>query len=147
MADVDDAIAAMVRGGARATNILNEDLLGTAQRIAPEDEGTLAGSGHIVFVVNEAEYVDFHVAVEAALALARAGTLRSFYGEVRFSTPYAAAQHEGHAEMMRGGQLVEWRVRNYSKPGRQAKYLEQPLLEKAPRYEAVLGAAIRPELR
>jgi hypothetical protein len=51
---------------------------------------------------------------------------------VSFNTPYAAVQHERtDYEHPRGGQ---------------AKYLEEPLKELAPRYERVLGEAIRREL-
>lgn len=52
---------------------------------------------------------------------------------VSFNTPYAARRHE------------ETDV-TPSVPGRQAKYLEAPLKDRLPRYEASLAAAVRKAL-
>lgn len=52
--------------------------------------------------------------------------------EVSFNTPYAARQHEE----------LEWQ----HPLGGQAKYLQQPLLEQAGRYEQIIAAAVAAEL-
>lgn len=130
MSDTDDAIRAMINGGARATGVIAEDLLGDGQREAPLEFGTLRGSGHIVYIVNGAEHPDLAAATTHALELG--ARLRTFIAEVRFSTVYAARQHEE----------TTWKHPR----GGKAKYLEDPLKAKAPRYEGVLAAAIRPQL-
>lgn len=147
MADDAEVIARAVRGGARATRFATNDLLGAAVDAAPIEEGTLRGSGHVVWLVNGQEFADheFQAAVQTAIRLAEEGTLRTFYGEARFSTVYAAAQHEGIALMSRGDAVWVWQARNYPRGGG-PKYLERPLMERAPRYEAVLAASVRREL-
>lgn len=138
-------LARLVRGGARATRIIANDLLGEAVQAAPVEEGTLRASGHIVFVVNGREFSadEFEMAVAHAVSLGEG--LVTFYGEVRFSTPYAAAQHEGIALMTRGDATWLWQARNYPKGGG-PKYLERPLMTKAPRYQAALAKSIDPML-
>jgi hypothetical protein len=64
---------------------------------------------------------------------------------VTFSTPYAAAQHEGHATMHRGDTVYEWRARNWPLGGG-PKFLERNLTAMAPRYEAALAAAVAAEM-
>jgi hypothetical protein len=128
----DDITARLVRGGARGTQVIVEDLLGEAVLQAPIEFGPLRESGHVVYYVNDVEHPDFAAALQDALAQARAGTLRSFTAEARFSKVYAARQHEETTWVHpRGGK---------------AKYLEDPLKEKAPRYQATLGRAIRSQL-
>lgn len=132
MADsIEDAVGRMIAGGGRATNQIAEHLLGQAQREAPIEFGTLRGSGFVVYLVNGAEHADFGEAIAAAVAMARAGNLRSFVAEIRFPLVYAARQHEE----------TTWRHPR----GGKAKYLEDPLKENAPRYEGALSAAIRPQ--
>jgi hypothetical protein len=119
---------------------------GRAQRRAPKEEGTLRGS----LSVSPARDLGGRMAVE-----------------VGFNTPYAAAQHEGHAIMHRGGRpasfslssselgssdvlslgtAYEWRVRHYTESGTGPKYLENPLKELAPRFDADLGREIKRQL-
>lgn len=145
--DSDEVIKAMVRGGARATRIIADDLLGAAVENAPIDEGTLRASGHVVYIVNDVEFHagQFEEALQVAMQAAAEGTLVSFYAEVRFSAVYAAAQHEAIALMHRGDRAWVWQARNYPKGGG-PKYLERPFDERAPRYEAALAASIRPQL-
>jgi hypothetical protein len=141
--EADDVIARMVAGGCRATQAIADDLLSAAVDAAPVEEGTLRGSGHIVWLVNDREYPAdaFPAAAEEAIRLAVAGELRRFQAEIRFSTVYAAAQHEGIAVMTRGHTAWVWQAHNYPRGGG-PKYLERPLLERAPRYEGVLARAI-----
>lgn len=145
--DSSEIVRDMVRGGARATRIIADDLLGAAVENAPIDEGTLRASGHVVYVVNDVEFHggQYAEAVAMAVELAATGALTAFYAEVRFSTEYAAAQHEGIALMHRAGHSWLWQARNYPKGGG-PKYLERPFDERASRYEAALAASIRPQL-
>lgn len=124
---------------------MTDDLLGEAVNAAPVDEGTLRQSGHILWVVNGREFPasEFEGAVEYAVSLGE--RLVHFYGEVRFSTVYAAAQHEGIAIMSNGNAVWVWQARHYPKGGG-PKYIERPLMEKAPRYQAALAVAIDPML-
>lgn len=56
---------------------------------------------------------------------------------------YAAAQHEGFAEMHRESGIVEWQVENYSTPGTKKKYLEDPFKARLPALEPVVAEAVR----
>lgn len=107
-----------------------EDLLGEAQRRAPVEEGTLRGSGSIALIVNGTRF-EGHAMLAAAKAAARAAALAgqpiTVSAEVSFNTVYAARQHE---------------ETTWAHPkGGQAKYLAQPLAERAHRYEAAISAA------
>jgi hypothetical protein len=144
----DDVIERVVTAGARATRIIGDDLLGRAVQAAPIEEGTLRGSGHVVYIVNDHEFAasEFQAAVRYAVEQAEAGLLRHFYAEVRFSTVYAAAQHEGIAFMQRGDAVWVWQARNYPRGGG-PKYLERPLMDMTPRYLPALASSIEPQLR
>lgn len=89
-----------------ALRIIGNDLWGKAAKKAPMDEGTLQGSG-VVDVERTAKGVEVSVS---------------------FSTPYAAAQHEG----------LDF---HHPKKG-EAKYLEGPFKEMLPRYQAALEKAV-----
>lgn len=113
------------------------DLLGRAIERAPEgvggagiepseDPGRLRASGHVTPIEIES------------------GRLS---GKVAFDTPYAAAQHEGHAIMHRGGTEYEWRARKWSVPGTGPKYLENPLKEMAPRYVRAIAENVARTIR
>lgn len=55
--------------------------------------------------------------------------------EIKYGTPYGAAQHEGEADMVRGGVIVHWVVRHHTMPGRKTHYLSDPLKARAPYVE------------
>lgn len=107
---LDPVRKAMLDGAEKGVRAVLEDLLGHGQRDAPIEEGTLRGSGSV-------EIDRRHDAVR---------------GRVKFSTPYAAKQHEELTyEHPRGGK---------------AKYVEDPLKAMLPRYQGAIGAAVRREL-
>lgn len=107
MADDLRAVRARQRAAALAfAHTWGNSLLGEAQRIVPLEEGTLAASG-TVDVQERGDRIDV---------------------VVRFSTPYAARQHEE----------AGWQHRT----GRQAKYLEAPAKRLAPAFLAGAAAAI-----
>lgn len=110
----------LLDAGEQALRIIAEDLLGRAGKLVLEDEGTLAGSGHV-----EPEH-----GVERS-----AGGRRQV--RVVYATPYAARRHEETHGPVSGAPIVP------SIPGRQPKWLETPLKAMAPRYRAALEAAIR----
>lgn len=124
----------LVEAGKDALERSLSDLHGRAVERAPigtgvgtgnppsEDPGRLRASGHVTRVTIGAD-----------------GKLE---GKVVFDTVYAAAQHEGHAIMHRNGTTYEWRARRWSEPDTGPKYLENPLLEMAPRYVRAIAAAV-----
>lgn len=107
-----------------------EDLLGESSRRAPLEEGTLRASGTVTIIVNGRRF-EGAGAIAAAQAivraLAEAGQPITLDAEVAFNTVYAARQHEE----------LTWR---HPLAG-EAKYLERPLLERAGRYERIIGAS------
>lgn len=130
--DLDRVRIAQARGGMAALKRIGDDVHGKSQRRAPLEEGTLRGSGEVAFIVNGARFEGegaYARALAAAIAHARAGTLRDLNVEVSYNTVYAAAQHEGlEFEHPLGGQ---------------AKYLESVLLEDGARYPAIIAAEQR----
>lgn len=121
--DIDAIRRRMLDAAERAVTAAANDLLGRAQRDAPVDTGALRASG--------------------AVDVTR--TPGGAEAEVAFSRPYAAAQHEGHATMSRGGTTYEWTVRQNPKGGG-PKYLEKNLLAMAGRYERIIGETVRQAL-
>lgn len=114
------ALQGVVRAG--------EDLLGRAQRLAPVQEGTLRASGTLTISVNGARFEGAGAAAAAraaVIAAARASGPIKIDAEVAFTEVYAARQHEE----------LGWR----HPKGGQAKYLEQPLLENADRYQRAIA--------
>lgn len=129
MADeLERARVAQARGSMAGLKVIGEDLLGEATRRAPIEEGTLRGSGMLTFIVNGTRYEGtnaYATATAAAVAAARAGTLRTLDVEVAFASIYAAAQHEGL---------------DFEHPlGGEALYLQRPLMERQARYPAILA--------
>ena len=107
-----------------------EDLAGEGSRRAPLEEGTLRASGTVTLIVNRVRYEGagaYALAQAAVRAAAAAGLPVTLDAEVAFNTIYAARQHEE----------LTWK---HPKAG-EAKYLERPLLERASRYERIIGAA------
>jgi hypothetical protein len=94
------------RATAAAINLTLNDLLAASGLIVPLEEGTLAQSGHVI------EATEDHL-----------------QGEVRYSTPYAARQHE------------ELTYRHL--PGRTAKYLEVPFKTMIPTYSRFVADVTR----
>lgn len=127
---VREAQARMAANTVRGVYAAADDLLGEAQRRAPVEEGTLRGSGSIALIVNGTRF-EGASALAAAMAAARlaghAGLAVHVDAEVSFNTVYAARQHEE----------TTWQ----HPKGGQAKYLSQPLAERAGRYETVITAA------
>jgi hypothetical protein len=118
----EDAKQKMLDAAEQAIRVSAEDLLGRAQRLAPLEEGTLRGSGHL----------------EPEVGVNRTAT--GLECHVIFDTPYAAAQHEAsgppsweHAE----------RPLHYTTPGTGPGYLSQPLKDMGPRYVAAIAANVR----
>jgi hypothetical protein len=68
------------------------------------------------------------------------------WANLSYNTPYAAAQHEGVAEMHRNGTIIHWEVHHHTTPGTKTKYLEDPLKKFTPRFEAFLAAHVRDRL-
>ena len=127
-----DLAAKAARRLVHDVNRAGEILLGNAQRRAPLDEGTLRGSAELALTVNGSRYDGagaLGAATFAAETAARSGQDVTVYAEVSFNTVYAAAQHEGL---------------DYDHPkGGEAKYLERPLTELAPRLTALIAAGQR----
>lgn len=110
MATTDEVREAMLDGAERAVRVIVEDLVGAGQLEAPVETGHLRGSGH-------AE-VD------------RRGD--RVLGRARFSTPYAAKQHE---------------ETTYQHPtGGKAKYLEDPLKARLSRYNGAIARSVEREV-
>jgi hypothetical protein len=122
---VDEAELRFVRAAEEWLEEVAGDLLARAIPRTPMEESTLRGSGH----------VEPDVGVDH--------TARGIEKRVVFSTPYAAAQHEGWA-IHPGGYI--WRARHYTTPGTGPKFLENPLKEMSPRYEAALAAHVKRRL-
>lgn len=123
---------AQARGSMAALRRIGDDVHGKSQRRAPLEEGTLRGSGEVAFIVNGARFEGegaYARALAAAVAHARAGTLRELNVEVSYNTVYAARQHEE----------LDW----HHPLGGQPKYLESVLLEDSARYPAVIAAEQR----
>jgi len=97
-----------------------EDLLGKSMRIAPIDEGTMIGSASAR--VNQVEVARGSNGGTPASTGGRLSAKpgQAITGEVSYNTRYAARQHE------------DLTFRHL--PGKQAKYLEQPLKENITRY-------------
>lgn len=127
--DVREVRAAMAERLVVDVNRAGEILLGEAQRRAPIEEGTLSGSASLALIVNGQRF-DGTGALAGAIAAARAAALAGqdvdVAAEVSFNTVYASSQHEGL---------------DYVHPkGGEAKYLERPLGELAPRLTALIAA-------
>lgn len=129
---LEEARARIYRAGKEGLETALNDLLGRAVERAPkgvggpgidpsEDPGRLRASGHVT-----------PIEVQGSRLV----------GHVRFDTPYAAAQHEGHAIMHRGGKTYEWVARQWSVPGTGPKYLEGPTTEMLPRYVRAIAASV-----
>lgn len=134
MADdpLEELRVAQARGAIRALKVIGEDLDGAAVALAPVEEGTLRASSEVAFLVNghRFEGAGAYARAEAvAVGLAKAGRLRTMSVEVSANTIYAARQHEE----------LDWQ----HPLGGQAKYLEQPFAERAPRYPGIIEASIR----
>jgi hypothetical protein len=111
------------------------DLLARAIPLTPMEEATLRQSGHVEEPVIQGNRISVAVS---------------------FNTPYAAAQHEGHAIRTTVGKsagplqvvhVTHWRARQYTTPGTGPKYLERPLKEMAATYRAAIAASVRAALR
>lgn len=131
-----DLRIAQARGTLEALRRIGEDLAGVAAtRTAPIETGELRGSMEVAYLVNGARFEGagaFAAAMVETIAAAAAGVLRTLDVEVSANTIYAARQHEE----------LDW-----SHPlGGQAKYLEGPLVERAPRYSRIIDLAQDAEL-
>lgn len=129
MAELDEVRVARARAAVRDINRAGELLLGEAQRQAPVEEGTLRGSGTITLIVNGNRFEGsgaLAAATAAAIFAALEGRTVEVEAEVSFNTVYAARQHEE----------LTWQ----HPKGGNAKYLERPLGELAPRLEAMIAA-------
>lgn len=149
MGRLDDLKRAMIRGALDGLEASITDLETRSFQLAPIDEGTLRASRTIVYLVNGQPFEGDGAkdrALAAAIAAVQAGGDIDLRAELAYVTPYAAAIHEGIAFGVRGGNPYVWQVRNHPKGG-QEKYLETPLLEMAPRYQRVIGAATEREVR
>lgn len=130
--DTDDLRAARARALVRDVYRAGEILLGEAQRRAPIEEGTLRASGALAIVVTGQRFEgagSIAAAEELAARLARAHQRVSATAEVTFNTVYAARQHEE----------LDW----HHPKGGEAKYLERPLGELAPRLERLIAEGQR----
>jgi hypothetical protein len=109
-----------------------EHLLSKAQAIVPHDEGTLEASGTTdVYVAGR--LVARGGPEEATGASSRIGVdPNAIVGVVAFNTAYALAQHE--------------RLDYHHKPGRKAKYLEDPLKEHGVQYQQNLDSRVHEAL-
>ena len=114
----------MRRGAARGINDSIEHLLGEAVQEAPVETGRLRAAGH----VTEPK--------------ATPGNLTA---ELAFDTPYSAAQHEGTATQIRGGNTVTLVFRNHPRGGKK-KYIADPLKAHVHRYRKVIAARARQAL-
>lgn len=63
-----------------------------------------------------------------------------------YRTPYAAAQHEGHADQIRHGKPVHLEFRHYTTPGTGPKYLEIPFKATAPRLAGHIAKRVQEAL-
>jgi hypothetical protein len=113
----------MRRGAARGINDSIEHLLGEAVQEAPVETGRLRAAGHIT----------------------RRATPSDLEAELAFDTPYAAAQHEGTATMVRGGNTVTLVFVNHPRGGKK-KYIADPLKSHVHRYRKVIAARARQAL-
>jgi hypothetical protein len=100
---------------ARAINEENREVFRQSQNEVPIDadspsSGALSDSGHI----------------------SKEADPYSLTAEIRYGTPYGAAQHEGEADMVRNGRVIHWVVRHHTMPGRKTHYLSDPLKARAP---------------
>ena len=97
-----------------------EDLLSKSMRIAPIDEGTMIGSASAR--VNRVEVARGSKSGTPTTTGGKPDVKpgQVVVGEVSYNTPYALRQHEE----------LTWR----HLPGKQAKYLEQPLKENVTKY-------------
>ena len=95
---------------AAAVNIALEEVLAMSQQLVPLEEGTLQASGHVV-----------------------PATPEDPRGEVRYSTAYAAKQHE--------------ELDYQHLPGRTAKYLEGPFKARLPEIRKLVGEAVTRTVR
>jgi hypothetical protein len=111
------------RGAARGINDSIEHLLGEAVQEAPVETGRLRAAGHVT----------------------RKATPGDLEAELAFDTPYAAAQHEGTATMVRGGNTVTLVFRNHPRGGKK-KYIADPLKANVHRYGKVIAARARQAL-
>ena len=102
-----------------------EDLIGRAQRQVPVDEGTLEATGTVVIYADGQSVSRKGPVDQVPGGVEAQGSIVAVAG---FNTAYALEQHE--------------RLDFVHKNGRKAKYLEDPLKEKAGTYEAHLGEAI-----
>ena len=123
--NVDDATAKEV---VHAMVENTESLLGKSMRIAPIDEGIMVGSASAK--VNQVEVAKGGTGSVPASSGGRPTSKpgRVVIGEVIYNTPYAAKQHE------------DLTLKHL--PGRQAKYLEQPLKEFVRKYMQNLRDAV-----
>lgn len=71
----------------------------------------------------------------------------SLWGEIKYGTAYGAAQHEGEADMVRGGQVVHWVVRHHTMPGRKTHFLSDPLKARTPHVERTMKKIVDLGLR
>lgn len=114
------------RAAAHALDKIADDLLGRAIHLTPMEFGDLRESGH----TEPEQGVDNHPAGPATMEK-----------RVVFDEVYAAAQHEGAPEgNPNWAHLAEL---TYTTPGTGSKFLERPLTELAPRYEAAMAAAVK----
>lgn len=106
-----------------------EDLLSKSMRIAPIDEGTMIGSASAR--VNQVEIARGSKSGTPTTTGGKPDTKpgQVIIGEVSYNTPYALRQHE------------DLTFRHL--PGKQAKYLEQPLKENVTKYMENLRDAMR----
>ena len=118
-----------------------EDLAARAVDAAPVDTGTLRGS------VSPGGDPESGGSPTAEVLERDVSGGRELEVSVTFSTPYAAAQHEGwaiHHRRDASGRIRTHRWEAHRWPGGGGpKYLERPLLEMAPRYEAALAETVR----
>lgn len=148
MGSIAEARRRIIDAAEEALAISGFDLAGRAVERAPigtgvgtgspsEDPGRLRASAR----VGSRPYIPGEGVAGGEGVVERLGDTLSV--EVSFDTPYAAAQHEGHAVMTRGGKSYTWRAKRWSEPGTGPKYLEGPLLEMAPRYLRALAENVR----
>lgn len=147
MAEISDAEIRVVAAVCDWTRHHAEHVLSQAVELAPKDEATLRRSAHVAYVVNFDEQPDFAVAKRLAVELAKVGQLVDFHAVLRFATPYAAAQHEGSAIMLRASGPVRWTAREYTTPGTGKKYLERPLFAEIPAARETLDLSVKVALR
>lgn len=139
------ALAAFIGGAFDRMADQADELLDRARRDAPGlDGGDLKDSMRVVYLVNGAELDERAAARAAAIAAAHDDGRLSMDAEVQANTPYAAAQHEGHALQRRHGRRVHWNLGAEHRS--HVKYLERNLLEMLPDYTPQLAAGAGAEL-